>query len=39
MNCKECIYTKCLMRTETEFEIYPVQIEKEKHKKSEKDAN
>ncbi len=38
MNCKNCIYTKCLMRTEKEFEVCPVQVAKEqweqKHEKS-----
>lgn len=37
MNCKDCIYIKCLLRTEKEFEKCPVQDKKEKYEESQKD--
>ncbi|WP_315119487.1 hypothetical protein [uncultured Clostridium sp.] len=38
MNCKECIYTKCLMRTEGDFETCPVEVAKQKREESKKDS-
>lgn len=34
-SCRDCIYTKCLMRTDKEFEVCPVQVAKEKSEKQE----
>jgi hypothetical protein len=31
MNCKECIYEKCLKRTDKEFEVCPVETDKRKY--------
>lgn len=36
MNCKDCIYTECLLRTEEEFEICPVETAKRKYEESRK---
>lgn len=37
MNCKNCIYTKCLLRTDKEFEFCPVELKKKKYEESRKD--
>lgn len=31
MNCKNCIYEKCLMRTDREFDICPVEVAKRRY--------
>lgn len=33
-SCKECIYKACLMRTDKEFEICPVEVAKINYEKS-----
>lgn len=35
MNCKDCIYTKCLLRTDKEFEICPVEMAKREYEKKQ----
>jgi hypothetical protein len=35
LNCKNCIYTKCLKRTDREFEICPVEADKRKYEEEQ----
>lgn len=36
MNCENCIYKDCLMRTEQEFEVCPVETAKRQYEESKK---